>query len=180
MLSKLGPDPVLIINSRQFGNFGANEALFGLSTLCDGPRQAVLYLLDSSTFEIKKTLTIPDFQAFGADGGDDQLQLGGQTRGTRDAGGKGLLLQVGPQFTSSALWKDDDPFPSNVQSVASEQGETFFAVNRQRPIGVRRLGATTADAGSKRCGDRGEERSFRSSGSDRMARPSLPIIPPSV
>ncbi|MET4043370.1 CHAT domain-containing protein [Bradyrhizobium sp. RT6a] len=157
LLSKLGPDPVLVVNLRQFGNFGANEALFGLPTLCDGPRQTVLYLLDSSTFETKKTLTIPDFQAFGADSGDGELKIGGQTRGACEAGGKGLLLQVGRQFTFSALWKDDDPFPSNVQSVASEQGETFFAVKRQRPIGVRRLGVTTAETGSKRWGDSGDE-----------------------
>jgi hypothetical protein len=157
LLSRLGPDPVLIINSRQFGSFGNNEALFGLQTLCDGPRLTTLYRLDSETFEMKGSLTIPDFQAFGAEGGDGELKIGGQTRGPCETGGKGLLLQINPQFNSSTLWKDSDPFPSNVQSMASEQGETFFTVKRQRPIGVRRLGAAVAETRSKRWGDNGEE-----------------------
>lgn len=156
LLSKLGPDPVLIINSRQFGQFGNNEALFGLQTLCDGPRQTTLYRLDSETLETKAMLTIPDFQVFGAEGGDGGLKLGGETRGPCETGGRGVLLKINSQFNSSTLWKDTDPFPSNIQSLASERGETIFAVKRERPIGVRRLGAIVAEAGSKRWGDSGE------------------------
>ena len=157
LLSRLGPDPVLLINSRQFGDFGNNEALFGLPTLCDGPRLMTLYRLDGTTLETKSTLTIPDFQAFSASGHDGELKIGGQTRGACEAAGKGLLLRVNAHWTSSVLWKDDDPFPSNIQSVVSEQDQTFFAVKRQRPIGVRRFGAAVAESGSKRWGDGDDE-----------------------
>jgi hypothetical protein len=157
LLTELGSDLVIIINSHQFGNFGNNEALFGLQTICDGPRLTTLYRLDSQTLETKDTLAIPDFQAFAAEGGDSELKLGGETRGACESGGRGLLLQIKAQFKPSTIWKDTDPFPSNVQSVASSHGETFFAVKRQRPIGARRLGAAIADAGSKRWGDSGED-----------------------
>lgn len=157
LLSKLGADPVLVVNSRQSGDFGTNEALFGLPTLCDGPRQTTLYLLDGAALEIKKTLTIPDIQSFGLEGDDGELKIGGQTRAACEAGGKGILLQISPQFTWSTLWKDDDPFSSHVQSVASGERETLFTVMRQRPVGIRRLSAAAIDPGSKRWGDDGEE-----------------------
>lgn len=157
LLSRVGADLALIINSRQFGNFGSNEALFGLPTLCQGPLQAAVYLLDGASFEVKKTLTIPDYQVFAAEGGESRLMIGGQTRGYCDSGGKGLLIAASPELTPSPLWKDDDQFPSNVQSVASANGETLFVVKRQRPIGVRRLGVAAPESNSKRWGDGGDE-----------------------
>jgi CHAT domain-containing protein len=157
LLSQVGNDLALIVNSRQFGDFGSNEALFGLPTLCQGPLQTTIYELDATTFEVKKSVIIPDFQAFAAEGNDSQLKIGGQTRASCEAGGKGFLLQVSPQLTSLPLWKDYDQFSSNVQSVASYKGETFFVVKRERPIGVRRISSETPETTSKRWGDKGDE-----------------------
>lgn len=156
-LSRLGPDLALIVNSQQFGDFGSSEALFGLPIICQGPREATLYLLDAATFEIRKTLKIPALQIAATNGGEQDLKIGGQTRGSCEDGGKGLLLRVTQDLTSSTLWKDEDAFPSNLQSVTTSGDETFFAVKRQRPIGVRRLGVETPEATSKRWGDGGDE-----------------------
>ncbi|WP_161534930.1 CHAT domain-containing protein [Bradyrhizobium sp. LCT2] len=157
LLSRVGPDLALIVNSRQFGNFGSSEALFGLPTLCQGPLESTIYLLDAATLEVKRTLTIPDLQVVAAEGDQQGLRIGGQTRGPCEDSGKGLLLQVTPELTSSPLWKDDDPFPSNIQSLTVTDGETLFAVKRQRPIGVRRLGAVSPEVTTKRWGDDGNE-----------------------
>ena len=106
---------------------------------------------------MKKTLKIPDLQVVVADDGEQELKIGGQTRGSCEDGGKGILLRVTPELRSSAIWKDDDAFPSNIQSVATSRDEIFFAVKRQRPIGVRRLGAATPEVTTKRWGDGGDE-----------------------
>ncbi|MDA9464740.1 hypothetical protein XH87_08980 [Bradyrhizobium sp. CCBAU 53415] len=157
LLSRLGPDLALIVNSRQFGNFGSSEALFGLPTLCPGPLEATVYLLDATTFEVRKTLKISDLQVIAADGGDQELKIGGQTRGSCEDSGKGILLRVTPGLRSSTVWKDDDAFPSNIQAVATSTDEILFAVKRQRPIGVRRLGAAAPEVATKRWGDGGDE-----------------------
>jgi len=156
-LSKLGPDLALIVNSRQFGDFGSSEALFGLPIICQGPLEATAYVLDSTTFEVRKTLKIPDLQVVAANGGEQDLKIGGQTRGSCEDGGKGLLLKVTQDLTSSTLWKDDDAFPSSLQSVTTSGDETLFAVKRQRPIGLRRLSVAAPEVTTKRWGDGGDE-----------------------
>lgn len=157
LLSKIGPDLALIINSRQFGNFGSSEALFGLPTLCQGPQQATIYRLDAATLDVKSTSTLPDFQVFAAEAGESQLRIAGQVHGPCEEGGKGLLLSVTPELTSTTLWKDDDAFPSSVQSLATSGDQTVFTVKRQRPIGVRRLNTAAPEITTKRWGDAGDE-----------------------
>jgi hypothetical protein len=89
--------------------------------------------------------------------GPSGLVIGGETRGSCDDGGKGALVRITPQFVATQIWKDDDPFPSTVQSMVSAKDIIFFAVKRQRPIGVRRVDAALSSAGSKRWGDTGDE-----------------------
>ncbi|MFT4115930.1 CHAT domain-containing protein [Bradyrhizobium sp.] len=157
LLSKIGPNLALIINSRQFGNFGSSEALFGLPTLCQGPQQATIYRLDAATLDVKSTSTLPDLQVFAAEAGESQLRIAGQVHGPCEEGGKGLLVSVTPELTSTTLWKDDDAFPSSVQSLATSGDQTVFTVKRQRPIGVRRLNTGAPGVKTKRWGDAGDE-----------------------
>jgi hypothetical protein len=157
MLSHWGNDLALIVNSRQFGDFGSREPLFGLPFLCQGPIQATVYILDAGTFEVLNRVTLDDFQASTATDGPSGLTIGGETRASCEDGGKAALVRITQQLSASQIWKDDDQFPSTVQSITEENDNTLFAVKRQRPIGVRRLGALAPAAASKRWGDDGDE-----------------------
>jgi hypothetical protein len=104
-----------------------------------------LRLVLASLAAFSGTISDRTLQVVAADGGEQELKVGGQTRGSCEDGGKGILLRVTPELRSLTVWKDDDAFPSNIQSVATSRDEILFAVKRQRPIGVRRLGAATPE-----------------------------------
>jgi CHAT domain-containing protein len=157
MLESWGKNLALVVNSRQFGEFGSREPLFGLPSLCDGPVRTTVYMVDAGTFEIINKVTLNDFQASSSVDGPSGLVIGGEARASCDDGGRAALVRITPQLAATQIWKDDDPFPSSVQSIASANEMTFFAVKRQRPIGVRRVDSALSPAGSKRWGDTGDE-----------------------
>ncbi|WP_342712880.1 CHAT domain-containing protein [Bradyrhizobium sp. B124] len=157
VLTNWGKNLALVINSRSFGQFGSREPLFGLPSLCDGPVRTTVYVIDPGSFEITNQVSFDDFQASAATDGPSGLIVGGEARGACDDGGKAALVRVTAELATSEIWRDDDVFPSSVQSIVAAKGRSLFAVKRQRPIGVRRAGATAPNAGSKRWGDTGDE-----------------------
>jgi CHAT domain-containing protein len=157
LLSRFGDQIVLAVNSRQFGNFAQKEILFGLSTLCKGPVESTIYLLDPSTFEIRNQLNLKDFQVSAVEGGGQDIYLGGESRNSCDDGGNASAFKVSPNLTAQQIWKDDDQFPSSIQALKTLGDGMIFSVKRERPIGARRLGSKAPDLTKKRWGDNDEQ-----------------------
>lgn len=86
----------------------------------------------------------------------DVLILGGESRARCERTGSAAIISVGTDAKASVVWRDDDPFQSNVTDIANNRDGWQLTIRRQRPLGVRSMIAKPDAAASKRWGDDGE------------------------
>jgi hypothetical protein len=157
LLSQLGKEIVLVVNSQELGKLDpSKEVFFGMPYFCQGQVQSRIYYLNASTFHIVKEMKINDFQSWAVRGSENQLTLAGEARTSCEQGGKAAVLTVSAG-EAKQIWKDEDQFSSNVQSLTKTDDGMLLTIRRQRPIGVLRLSTTQPGTVSKRWGDQADQ-----------------------
>jgi hypothetical protein len=155
----IGNRLAVVVNSQAASglNFDpAKRGALGLAPWCQGALQAIVYSVDTLSLVVSKLTTIDNYQISKVDNVDSRTIIGGQNREPCSDVSAASMMEFMPDSSRNMIWRDDDPFPSSVQSFADGGDGLAILVRRQRPLGVRAIEQKRA-AESKRWGDDGAE-----------------------